>query len=123
MVWLRLNPSGGLKWGRRTVDMPSMEKPNMEKPSYYPSGEEVGAKALEAVKVGMTLNADHRADPGSLRSIGTCRICGILSYQANDGTWKHVPAIEECEGADAWIRRHQLLVSARSSESADARLH
>jgi hypothetical protein len=109
--------SGGLKWGRRTVEMPSME--NL---SYYPSGEEVGAKALEAVKVGITLNADHRADPGPLRSIGTCRVCGILSYQANDGTWKHVPAIEECEGADAWIRQHQLLVSARSPDSADARL-
>jgi hypothetical protein len=68
---------------------------------------EAGTKALEAVKLGTALDEDHRADPGALRSIGTCRMCGILSYQANDGVWKHVPAIEECDEVDRWIRQHQ----------------
>jgi len=77
-----------------------------------PSGD-IGARALEAVKLGTTLDADHRADPGSLHSIGSCRMCGILSYQSGDGTWKHVPAIEECDEAGRWIRQHQVL--ARSS--------
>ena len=77
-----------------------------------PSGEDhglgdIGARALEAVRVGATLNADHSADPGELRSIGTCRMCGIFCYQAPDGTWKHVPAIEECDDADNWIRRRR----------------
>jgi len=40
-------------------------------------------------------------------------MCGILSYQSGDGTWKHVPAIEECDEAGRWIRQHQVL--ARSS--------
>ncbi len=73
---------------------------------------EVGTKALEAVKLGIALDADHRADPGALRSIGTCRMCGILSYQANDGMWKHVPAIEECDEVDYWIRQHQQMAPA-----------
>jgi hypothetical protein len=70
---------------------------------------DIGTRALTAVRLGSTLNADHSADPGALRSIGTCRICGFLSYQTNDGTWKHVPAVEECEDADQWLRQHQPL--------------
>jgi hypothetical protein len=84
--------------------MPSMEDPQQ--------GSSVGARALEAVSVGITLNDDHPADPGALRSIGTCQVCGILSYQAGDGSWKHVPAIEECDGAHEWIRQHHLSGSA-----------
>jgi hypothetical protein len=85
--------------------MPSDENPDR-------SVLDVGAKALEAVRLGTTLNADHRADPGALRSIGTCRICGILSYQTNDGSWRHVPAIEECDGVDRWIRQHTDMANA-----------
>jgi hypothetical protein len=76
--------------------------------------------ALEAVRLGTTLNADHCADPGALQSIGTCRMCGFLSYQANDGNWKHVPAIEEREDAEKWLRQHQFLAS-RSRDNADSR--
>jgi len=93
----------GARWGRKCGGtMTSDESP-------YLSRSDVGAKALEAVRLGTALNADHRADPGALRSIGNCRMCGILSYQANDGEWKHVPAIEECDEAEKWIRQHQLL--------------
>jgi hypothetical protein len=67
------------------------------------------------VKLGTTLDADHLADPGAVRSIGTCLVCGILSYQSGEGSWKHVPAIEECDGVDRWIRQHQGLAVAGSS--------
>jgi len=83
--------------------MPSEENPGLS--------DDPGTKALEAVRVGATLNADHHADPGALRSIGTCRICRIFCYQTQDGTWKHVPAVEECEQADNWIRQRRDLVS------------
>ncbi len=88
-----------------------MVEPMTSDESSYRSRADVGAKALVAVKLGVALNADHRADPGALRSIGTCRMCGILSYQANDGTWKHVPAIEECDEAETWIRQHHTMGS------------
>jgi hypothetical protein len=88
--------------------MPSDEDPGQ-------SEEDVGAKAREAVRLGTTLNADHRADPGAVRSIGTCTVCGILSYQGSDGSWKHVPAIEECDGVDRWIRQHQGMAVAGST--------
>jgi hypothetical protein len=84
----------------------------------YRTRADVGAKALEAVRLGSALNTDHRADAGALRSIGNCRLCGILSYQANDGTWKHVPAIEECDEAETWIRQHQLLTAAPIGDAA-----
>jgi hypothetical protein len=92
--------------------------PSNEDPREYV--EDVGTKALEAVKLGTALDADHRADPGALRSIGTCRMCGILSYQANDGTWKHVPAIEECHEVDTWIRQHRQIAPAYRGQ-ADVR--
>ena len=92
--------------------MPSEESPG--------PADDVGAKALEAVKVGATLNADHRADPGGLRSIGTCRICRIFCYQTQDGTWKHVPSIEECDHAEYWIRQRRDLVSM-SHQPSDTR--
>jgi hypothetical protein len=83
--------------------MPSSENPEQ-------SRADVGARALEAVKLGSTLNADHSADPGgTVRSIGACRMCGVLSYQASTGTWKHVPAIEECDDAVEWLRQHRHL--------------
>jgi hypothetical protein len=92
--------------------MPSFEDPGL-------SREEVGARAREAVRLGSSLDADHRADPGALRSIGNCRLCGILSYQVNDGSWKHVPAIEECAQVDDWIRRHRQMTSL-TGNPADA---
>jgi hypothetical protein len=90
--------------------MPSHEGPY--------SGEE-GTRALEAVRLGSTLDADHRADPGALRSIGTCRMCGILSYQANDGVWKHVPAIDECTEVENWIRQHRQIAPAHRGHADD----
>jgi hypothetical protein len=77
------------------------------------TGAEVGAKALEAVKIGTVLNHDHPADADPLRFIGACRTCGILSYETGDGTWRHVPAIEECDGADRWLQQRQHLVHDR----------
>ncbi len=87
--------------------MPSDEDPG--------HAENAGAKAREAVRLGTTLDADHLSDPGAVRSIGTCMVCGILSYQAGDGSWKHVPAIEECDGVDRWIQQHQGMAVASSS--------
>jgi hypothetical protein len=75
-------------------------------------GEGVSAKALDAVRLGASLDADHRADPGALRSIGTCRICGILSYEASGGPWKHVPAVDECGKVDNWVRQHQQMAAS-----------
>jgi hypothetical protein len=84
--------------------MPSYDDPDQAR------GDRV--RALDAVRLGLSLDADHGPDPGALDSIGTCRICGILSYQANDGTWKHVPAIEECGKVDNWVRQHQQMAAS-----------
>lgn len=62
--------------------------------------------ALEAVRLGELLDANHRADPGGLQSIGTCRNCGYLIFEAHGAGWRHLPSVEERSRAGQWLAMH-----------------
>jgi hypothetical protein len=63
-------------------------------------------RALEAVRLGMMLDEHHSAEPGGLQSIGTCRICGFLIFEAHGEGWRHLPSVEELDKATTWLKRH-----------------
>lgn len=65
-----------------------------------------GRLAIEAVRLGERLDADHGADPGGLVSIGTCRNCGYLIYEAHGRAWRHLPSVEERDQARQWLAAH-----------------
>lgn len=65
-----------------------------------------GQLALEAVRIGMMLDANHAAEPGGLQSIGTCRNCGYLIFEAHGNGWRHLPSVEERDKAEIWLAKH-----------------
>jgi hypothetical protein len=69
---------------------------------------DAGRRALEAVRLGAMLDANHRADPGGLRSIGTCRSCGYLIFEAHGRDWRHLPSVEERDQAGRWLAAHRI---------------
>jgi hypothetical protein len=71
------------------------------------SDQNPGAPALEAVRLGERLDANHPADPGGLQSIGTCRKCGYLIFESHGRGWKHLPSVEEREKAGKWLTMHE----------------
>jgi hypothetical protein len=66
-----------------------------------------GASALDAIRLGERLDANHPADPGGLQSIGTCRNCGYLIFEAHGRGWKHLPSVEERDRAGKWLAMHE----------------
>jgi hypothetical protein len=60
----------------------------------------------EARGVAHELDANHAADPGHLREIGTCRECGFLIGLSEEGTWSHRPSVGEVGDAEDWLDRH-----------------
>jgi hypothetical protein len=70
------------------------------------SVEDTGQLAREAVRLGEMLDANHPADPGGLQSIGTCRNCGYLIFEAGDDGWRHLPSVEERDQAGMWLAAH-----------------
>ncbi len=72
-----------------------------------PNGPAATKLALEAVRLGEMLDANHPAEPGGLQSIGTCRTCGYLIFQAGDNEWRHLPSVEERDTAGKWLATHQ----------------
>ena len=65
-----------------------------------------GQLALEAVRLGERLDANHPADPGGLESIGTCRKCGYLIFDARGRGWQHLPSVEELDTGGRWLADH-----------------
>jgi hypothetical protein len=72
-----------------------------------PNGPAATRLALEAVRLGEMLDANHPAEPGGLQSIGTCRTCGYLIFQAAGNDWRHLPSVEERDTAGRWLAAHQ----------------
>jgi hypothetical protein len=70
--------------------------------SWKDGGDESGARELAA-----ELDADHTPEPGALPNIGTCRRCGLLIAQDNQGAWSHQPSVGEIEAGHMWIDRHR----------------
>ncbi len=73
----------------------------------HPDGRAANKIALEAVRLGERLDANHPAEPGGLQSIGTCRRCGYLIFDSRDRGWRHLPSVEELEKARSWLAMHQ----------------
>jgi hypothetical protein len=82
-------------------------------------GPAAGRLALEAVRLGEMLDANHPADPGGLQSIGTCRTCGYLIFEAHGRTWRHLPSVEERDVAGRWLATHQRKQPAPASPSPE----
>ncbi|MGH9078710.1 MAG: hypothetical protein ACRDYE_01290 [Acidimicrobiales bacterium] len=62
--------------------------------------------AVDAVRLGEMLDANHAAEPGGLQSIGTCRNCGYLIFEAHGSGWRHLPSVEERDQAGKWLVMH-----------------
>lgn len=60
----------------------------------------------EAEDIARDLDNNHPADPGELQDIGTCRTCGLLIVRNENGTWSHLPSVDEADQAGRWIDRH-----------------
>jgi hypothetical protein len=80
--------------------MASSQQPNSNQPA-------ATKLAVEAVRLGELLDANHPAEPGGLQSIGTCRTCGYLIFQAHGNGWRHLPSVEERTTAGRWLAVHQ----------------
>jgi hypothetical protein len=80
--------------------MASPEHPVQHEPA-------TGRLMLEAVRLGEMLDANHAAEPGGLQSIGTCRNCGYLIFDAHGRGWRHLPSVEERDEAEKWLAMHR----------------
>jgi len=65
-----------------------------------------GGDESEARELAAELDANHAPEPGALPNIGTCRRCGLLVAQDDQGTWSHRPSVGEIDAGHMWIDRH-----------------
>ncbi len=77
------------------------------RPLEQPGPPDSAVLAREAIRLGEALDQNHAAEPGGLQSIGTCRTCGYLIFQAHDNGWRHLPSVEEREHAGRWLAAHR----------------
>ena len=73
----------------------------------HSNGPAVSRSAIEAIRLGDMLDANHPAEPGGLQSIGTFRTCGYLIFESRDRGWRHLPSVEEREKAGKWLATHR----------------
>jgi len=70
------------------------------------SREDLGDELPEARALAAELDLNHPSDPGGLEEIGTCRTCGLIIAQGDEGVWTHQPSVGEIDAGEAWLDRN-----------------
>ena len=70
------------------------------------SCEDLRDEVPEARALAVELDLNHSSDPGGLEEIGTCRTCGLIIAQDNDGAWSHQPSVGEIDAGETWLDRN-----------------
>ena len=70
------------------------------------SREDLGDELPEARALAAELDLNHPSDPGGLEEIGTCRTCGLIIAQGDEGVWTHRPSVGEIDAGEAWLDRN-----------------
>lgn len=65
-----------------------------------------GTGSPEGRDLAEALDANHAPEPGSLRELGTCRRCGLITARDKDEVWRHQPSVEEIDAGEVWLDRH-----------------
>lgn len=52
------------------------------------------------------LDLNHAPEPGGLEDIGTCRRCGFIIAEDDQGVWHHWPSVGEIDDGQAWLDRN-----------------
>jgi hypothetical protein len=72
----------------------------------------------EADALAVELDLNHVPQPGGLEEIGTCRRCGFIIAQGQQGVWRHQPSVGEIDAGEAWLDRNHSNGERRTAPSA-----
>jgi hypothetical protein len=70
----------------------------------------------EAQDLAGELDLNHAAEPGGLEEIGTCRRCGFIVAQDNQGRWRHQPSVGEIDAGEAWLASNPAAATAGQND-------